>query len=75
MPDIETISELVMVFLLGALWLVLLVTALYDLVKQNRSSRGARILWGAVVVVFSIIGPVLYLAFGREESGHRVVHR
>ncbi|MCR4428096.1 MAG: PLDc N-terminal domain-containing protein [Caldiserica bacterium] len=47
-----------------ALQLILLVFALIDLLK--RRPRGM-IIWGIVIVLFSIVGPVLYFALGRKS--------
>jgi len=49
-------------------WLALIVIALYDLAKRERVLGGSKVLWGVVIVLFSIIGPLSYLGFGRKES-------
>lgn len=48
-----------------ALQLILLAFALIDLLK--RKPRGM-VIWAVVIVLFSILGPVLYLALGRKLS-------
>jgi uncharacterized membrane protein YuzA (DUF378 family) len=53
---------------LAAIQLGLLGFALYDLVKRNRVRGGSKLVWGLVIVLVSIIGPILYLAIGREED-------
>ena len=53
---------------LAAIQLGLLGFALYDLVKRNRVRGGSKLVWGLVIVFVSIIGPILYLAIGREED-------
>ncbi len=48
--------------------LALLVIALVDLVKRKRVKGGNKILWGALIILVDIIGPIIYLLFGREED-------
>ena len=46
--------------------LVLMVVALMDLLRRERT-RGPKWAWALVIVLVNIIGPVIYLLFGREE--------
>ncbi len=46
----------------------LMAFALYDLVRRERVRWGNKWVWGIVIVVVNIIGPVLYLLLGREEE-------
>ena len=48
--------------------LALLVFALVDLVKRKRVKGGNKILWGALIILIDIIGPIIYLLVGREED-------
>jgi hypothetical protein len=48
--------------------LTLLIFALVDLVRRKRVKGGNKILWGAIIILIDIIGPVIYLLFGREED-------
>ncbi|MGB9553550.1 MAG: PLDc N-terminal domain-containing protein [bacterium] len=50
---------------LVVLQLGLLVGALVDLVRRKPKRA---LVWGFVIVLFSIIGPVLYFALGRKEG-------
>lgn len=45
----------------------LIVWALVDLSKRERVKGGSRIVWVIVILVFEFIGPILYLAWGRDE--------
>ena len=48
---------------------ILLVIALVDLVRPERRVRGDnKLVWGLIIVFVNIIGPILYLAAGREEE-------
>jgi hypothetical protein len=42
--------------------------ALYDLVKRKRVRGGNKWLWGIIIVVVEIFGPILYFVLGREEE-------
>ena len=63
----ETLNEL-LPFLIPVILLqiALIVVALMDLVRRERT-RGPKWAWALVVVFFNLIGPVVYLLFGREE--------
>jgi len=44
----------------------LLVYALVDLVRRERT-KGPKWMWGIVIVVVNIFGPMVYLLVGRED--------
>ena len=46
----------------------LLAFALYDLLKRKRVRGGSKWVWGILIVVVNIIGPIIYLLLGREED-------
>jgi hypothetical protein len=49
--------------------LVLLVIALRDLLKPERRVRGdSKLMWGLIIVLISLFGPLLYLSVGRQEE-------
>ena len=51
------------------LQLVLMAVGLYDLTRPERRVRGeSKLLWGIVIVLGQMIGPLVYFLFGREES-------
>jgi hypothetical protein len=62
-----TLSE-VLPFLipLVLLQIVLMVVALVDLVRRERT-RGPKWVWALVIVFVNLFGPVAYLLFGRGE--------
>jgi hypothetical protein len=46
----------------------LMIAALIDLLRRERRTKGPKWVWGSVIVLFSIIGPLVYFFLGREES-------
>jgi hypothetical protein len=47
----------------------LMIFALRDLLRPERRVRGdSKLMWGVIIVIINIIGPVLYLLVGREEE-------
>lgn len=51
------------------LQLALMVFGLYDLTRPDRRVKGeSKLLWGIVIVVVNLFGPLVYFMFGREES-------
>ncbi len=46
----------------------LMVIALVDLVKRERVRGGNKVVWVLVIILINIIGPIIYLLAGREES-------
>jgi drug/metabolite transporter (DMT)-like permease len=48
------------------LQLILLIVALADLVRRERT-RGPKWLWVIIVVFGELVGPILYLIIGRED--------
>lgn len=52
-----------------ALQLLLMVLALRDLVRPERRVRGgSKLLWGIVIVLGELLGPLVYFLVGREEA-------
>jgi hypothetical protein len=63
----EFIDLLPLLAPLLVVWVILLVLGLWDLIPRQHT-RGPKWLWFVVVICFSMIGPVVYFLFGREES-------
>jgi hypothetical protein len=59
----ELIPLLIPIFLLQ---IALIVVALVDLVRRERT-KGPKWVWALVILFINIIGPIIYLLFGREE--------
>jgi hypothetical protein len=45
----------------------LLIVALVDVIRRQRT-RGPKWVWILVIVLINIVGPIVYLLFGREEA-------
>jgi len=47
----------------------LMIAALYDLEKEERQVRGgSKLVWALGIVFVNIVGPIVYLTAGREET-------
>ncbi len=63
-----SLGELVAILLpLIAIELGLIIWALVDLSRRRTVKGGSRLLWVLVILVFNGLGPILYLAWGRNE--------
>jgi hypothetical protein len=68
MTDTQSLI-LLLVLPIVLIQLGLMIFALRDLVRPERRVRGdSKLMWGVIIVVINIIGPVLYLLVGREEE-------
>ena len=47
---------------------VLIILAVRDILKQEQFKFGSRILWLFIACFVSLIGPILYFAFGKEDQ-------
>ncbi|TAK27662.1 MAG: PLDc_N domain-containing protein [Chloroflexota bacterium] len=45
----------------------LLVLALRDLVRRKRVRFDNKLIWGALIVLFGVVGPLAYFTLGRED--------
>ena len=65
----QNIGQLILIFIpLVLIEIGLLAFALYDLIKREKVRGGNKWLWGILIVVVNIIGPILYFVLGREEE-------
>lgn len=46
----------------------LLITALVHVLRHNSFRFGNKIMWAIIVVVFQLVGPIVYFVFGRGEE-------
>ena len=65
--DTQTIVAIVAPLVL--VQLTLMAFALRDLMRPERKVRGAsKLVWGIVIVLGELLGPLLYFLFGRQEQ-------
>jgi len=67
MGNQDLIEAILLLAPLLLIWLILLVAGMVDLIPRQHT-RGPKWLWVLIVILFSIIGPVVYFIFGREEA-------
>jgi hypothetical protein len=48
--------------------LSLILAALIDLLRRERRTKGPKWVWAVLIVLFSIVGPLVYFFVGREEA-------
>ncbi len=47
----------------------LIVFSLHDLLRPERRVKGdSKLMWGILILVIGLLGPILYLAVGREPE-------
>lgn len=64
----EIMDYLPIIIPLLLLQLILMVTALLHLIKNERLDQNNKIIWALVIIFLNLIGPILYLLFGRKED-------
>lgn len=47
--------------------LVLMIVALVDLIRREKTRGLPKWAWGIIIVLGELLGPIIYLIFGREE--------
>jgi len=48
---------------------VLQIAATRSLVRADHVRGGSKLLWGVVIWVFQVMGPLVYFAMGRKADG------
>lgn len=65
----ETLKNLIPLLIpLFVLQLGLQVYCLVDLLRRETVRYGNKVLWGVVIFLFNMIGPVVYLIWGRTDK-------
>jgi len=60
---------LLLVLPIAIIELGLIVFALRDILRPERRVRGdSKLMWGILIVVIGMLGPILYLTVGRREE-------
>lgn len=52
------------------LQLTIQIIALVDLYKQKNIEKNKKIIWVFVILLFNILGPIVYFIFGRREKNN-----
>jgi hypothetical protein len=69
MDELKTITGMLPFLIpLFLLQIGLLVFALLDVIKRKRVRGNNKIIWILIIVLVEIIGPIIYLAIGRQEE-------
>ena len=66
--EVRSIQDVLIFLPLILIQLGLAAAALVDLIRRSKMSREKKILWAAIILLVSIIGPVLYFVLGRKEE-------
>ncbi|MGN1385296.1 MAG: PLD nuclease N-terminal domain-containing protein [Bacillus sp. (in: firmicutes)] len=64
--EIETSKLMLILLPILVLQLILMVTALVSLIKQEET-QGPKWLWAIIIILFNIVGPILYFIIGRKQ--------
>jgi len=67
MDTSELVEVLPLIAPLFLVWFILLVAGLRDLIPRKHT-RGPKWVWYIIVICFSMLGPVAYFLFGRDEK-------
>ena len=69
---VDAMNEAALVLLLVPILVIqigLMVFALWDITRPERRVRGdSKLMWGLIVIFVGMLGPIVYLAIGREEA-------
>ena len=69
MPPLSTTQVIALLAPIILIQLGLMIAALYDLEKADRTVRGgSKLVWALVIVFLNILGPIVYFVAGREEA-------
>ena len=64
----ELISLLPVLIPIAVLELGLMIFALVNIITRKQVRGGNKAVWIIIVVLISVIGPIIYFAFGRKEE-------
>ena len=68
-PDVNDATLLAVLLPVIAIEIGLMIWGLWDLTRPQRMVRGLpKAVWAVIIIFIGIIGPVIYLLFGREET-------
>jgi Phospholipase_D-nuclease N-terminal len=68
MAELKTEQIIALLAPIVAIQFGLMIAALYDLEKRDRTVRGgSKLVWAIVIVFVNVVGPIAYFLAGREE--------
>ena len=69
MADLKLEQVIALLLPIVLIQAALMLFALIDLERDERRVRGGtKIVWALIIVFINVIGPIVYLTLGREES-------
>ena len=69
MEDVADLVRMLPLFIpLFVIQVGLMVIALVDVLRRERVRGGNKVVWILIVVLIGVIGPIIYLLFGRQEA-------
>jgi predicted membrane-bound dolichyl-phosphate-mannose-protein mannosyltransferase len=69
MADLKLEQILALVIPIVIIQIALMVFALIDLEREERRVRGgSKVVWALIIVFVNVIGPIVYLTVGREDT-------
>lgn len=69
MADLKLEQVIALLLPIVLIQAALMLFALIDLERDERRVRGGnKIVWALIIVFVNVIGPIVYLTLGREES-------
>jgi hypothetical protein len=67
--DLKTEQVIALLAPVVIIQLGLMITALYDLEREERVVRGGnKLVWVLIIVFLNVIGPIVYFVAGRDEG-------
>jgi hypothetical protein len=69
MAELKTEQIVALLAPIVIIQLALMIVAIHDLEQEDRRVRGgSKLVWALVIVFVNVLGPLVYLVAGREES-------
>lgn len=55
-------------FLVGAVWLLITIGALFNIWKSDARATGNKVLWTVGILFFPFLGPLAWILFGERKA-------
>lgn len=65
----ETWKLIVLLLPVIVIQFTLMIVAIIDLAKREQVRYDNKVIWAVVIVLINLIGPIVYLIWGREPEG------